>query len=390
MNRIYLDHNATTPVDPRVLEHFVATERTCPGNPSSAHATGRHARSVLENARARIAADLAVDHDAVVFVSGGTEANNIAVLGLGPTTHAVVASAAEHPSAREAARRRGCIELPLDAAGRPRFAREFVSTESMSIESAPASVRGVAVVCAVYGQSEVGSLSDVVAARAFADSLGAALHIDASQALGREHLAPALAVADTLALSLHKAGGLRGVGLLIVRRARHHLRALGAGGSQETGRRPGTVSPALATAAAYAVGFAVHEQHERAAAMDRARDAFWQVLASTPGVERISPTTQVVPNTLMLAFRAVPDGRALLPAFDLAGVDASHGSACSSGSPQPPAVLRAMGYDELTARKCVRFSFSHLTMLDAAQQAAHRVVDAVMRLGRARQDHHRP
>jgi cysteine desulfurase len=368
--RLYLDHNATTPVDPRVLERFVAVERSCPGNPSSVHTAGRRARAVVEDARRSIAARLAVDHDAVLFTSGGTESNNLAVLGVGDPAHGVVASAAEHPSVIEAPRRRGRIELPVDAEGRARFTAEWLPPD-----------RPIALVCAVFGQSEVGSLSDLAAARSLADALGAALHVDASQALGRVDLAPVAAAADTWTLALHKAGGLRGSGVLVVRTPALALRPLGAGGGQELGLRPGTVSPALAAAAATAVALALDEQEQRAAAMRAARDAFLSGLADSYAgtVQRLSPSRDVLPNTSMLAFPGVRDGRTLLPALDLAGVDASHGTACSSGSPQPAAVLLAMGLDEAAARRCVRFSFSHHTMIDAAQQAAGLVADALAR-----------
>lgn len=372
MSRIYLDHNATTPVDPRVLERFVATEQAFPANPSSPHAAGRRARAILEEARQSIADRLAVEQEAVVFVSGGTEANNMAVLGLGPPTGAVVASAAEHASVLEAAKRRGLVELTVQPDGRPHF------DESR----ARSAVRPPALVCAVYGQSEVGSLSDLVAARTLADTFGAALHVDATQALGRVDLGPVLARADTVTLSLHKAGGLRGVGLLIVRRGAPELRALSAGGGQEDGRRSGTVSPALAVAAAATVAFAITEREDRSAAMSAARKAFWSEFGSIPEVARITPEHDVLPNTLMLAFDGVSDGRTLLPAIDLAGVDASQGSACSAGAPQPPAVLRAMGMADARARRCVRFSFAATPMLDAAQQAARRVAEVIARLQR--------
>jgi len=372
LKRVYLDHNATTPVDARVLERFLEVERAGVANPSSTHTAGRDARAVLERARQEIAEHLGVGADEVVFVSGGTEANNLAVLGTGPAERGVAASAAEHPSVLAAARRRGLAPLAVHQDGQPCFV-----LAQRPDEPPPA------VVCCIYGQSEVGVLADLDAARGLADSFGATLHVDASQALGRVDLAPAVRVADTLTLSLHKAGGPRGVGLLIVRQRAGALRPLGSGGNQERGVRPGTVSPALAAAAAAAVSFAVTERAQRAGVMRVALHAFWTRLATLPGVTRVTPVESVLPNTLLLAFPCVHDGRMLLPAIDLAGVDASHGSACSSGSTLPPAVLLAMGHDEEMARRCVRFSFSHTTMIDAAQVAATRVHEAVARLMRA-------
>jgi cysteine desulfurase len=373
--RIYLDHNATTPVDPRVLARFVEVETSVAGNPGSLHTAGRHARAVVEDARREIARALAVDDADVVFTSGGTEANNIVVLGLGDSTRPVLASAGEHASVLEPARRRGLVELASDAHGRARF------DTTPPYEIAPA------LVCAVYGQSELGSLNDLNAARRCADDLRAALHVDASQALGRVDVRAATASADTVAMSLHKAGGLMGMGLLIVRRSAPELRAPYGGGGQERGVRPGSVSPALAAAAALAVRLSIDEHAERARTMAAARQAFLAELCA-PGVEQprvecLTPLAHSLPNTLMLAFPGVADGRALLPALDLAGVDASHGAACSSGSPLPPLVLRALGHDDEYARRCVRFSFSHLTMIDAAQVAAQRVRAVLVRLARA-------
>jgi cysteine desulfurase len=354
--RYYLDHNATTPVDPRVLARFLEVEAACPGNPSSAHAAGRRAAAAVEQARSTIAQLLAVDEDEVLFVSGGTEANNMAVLGLGAPQERVAASVGEHPSALQPAKRRGWLELGVDRDG-----RTVLAAQDMVVER-------VAALCLVHGQSEVGVVQDVAAARAWADRHGALLHVDASQTLGRVELQTAVAVADTLTLSMHKAGGLKGVGVLVARR-RAGLRALLHGGGQERGLRSGTVSPALAAAAARTVELAFAEREARAAAMRSAREAFYAVVAESPSIVRWTPDAASLPNTLLLEFSAIVDGRALLPAFDLAGVEASHGSACASGSPQPPPVLLAMGCSEAQARRCVRFSVSAHTSIDAAQQA---------------------
>ncbi|HLU40584.1 MAG TPA: aminotransferase class V-fold PLP-dependent enzyme [Planctomycetota bacterium] len=371
-DRIYLDHNATTPIDSRVLERYVEVESAHPANPSSAHTSGRRARAVVEDARAQIARSIGVAADEVVFVSGGTEANNMVVLGLGDPALGVVASAAEHASVLEPARRRGLIELPVDAVGRTRF------------EMVPSDVHAAAVVCAVHGQSEVGSVLDLAAARRAADRLGAALHVDASQTLGRVDLSDAVRYADTLALSMHKAGGPKGIGVLVVRRSAATLRPLFGGGGQERGLRSGTTSVALAAAAALTVELAVQEREQRARAMSEARAAFLAELArGSCRFTCLTPLDGSLPNTAMIEFPCVRDGRTLLPAIDLAGVDASHGAACASGSPLPPLVLRAMGRDEAEARRCVRFSFAGVAMIDRAQEAARRVREAIEIVERA-------
>jgi cysteine desulfurase len=169
-----------------------------------------------------------------------------------------------------------------------------------------------------------------------------------------------------LTLSAHKVGGLRG-GSVLIAKAANRLRPLIVGGEQELGLRPGTVSPALAASTALSVRLAVEEQPMRAAAMAAARHAFAACLDAETRSRCLTPE-HALPNTAMYLFDGV-DGRNLLPALDMAGIDASQGSACSSGSPAPPRVLSAMGFGADDARRCVRFSFSHLTSEDDAALA---------------------
>lgn len=360
---LFLDHNAGAPVDERVLAHFAVVERDCPGNPSSVHGVGRRARAVVEDARERIAAALAVRGDDVLFVSGGTEANNLAVLGLGEPGAPVLLAAVEHPSVREPAALRGTLAWAVDASG-------------CAIVAEPEGKPGL--VALVHAQSEVGSLQPVAEAAQLAQRLGVPLHVDAAQTLGRVPLHDVVRLADSVSLSPHKCGGLRGAGVLVVREAERALRPLLRGGAQEHGLRPGTTSPSLAAATAVAVELAVREQPVRAASMARARDAFVRELARAAPPHRLLTPQEALPNTAMVAFVGV-DGRNLLPAIDLAGVAASHGSACSSGSPQPPRVLLAMGLDESEARACVRFSFGAGLDDELAREAARRVAAAVAR-----------
>jgi cysteine desulfurase len=206
-----------------------------------------------------------------------------------------------------------------------------------------------------------------------ARKLAVPLHVDAAQTLGRVKLAEALEWATSLALSPHKAGGLRGSGVLV---ARGTLRPLLHGGGQERGLRPGTVSPALVAANALAIELACREQDARALAMSTARAEFLGALRSLRH-EVVTPLQGSLPNTAMVWFPGV-DGRALLPALDLAGVEASQGSACSSGSPMPPRVLLAMGLEQERARACVRFSFA--PQGDGARAAGEVVAQVVARL----------
>ena len=357
----YLDHNAGSPVEPRVLQRFLEVEQGCPGNPGSLHAAGRKSRAVLEEARSKVAEVFGVSDSNVYFVSGGTEANNLAVLGSGDPNNPVLLSEVEHPSTLDACEPRGRVLWQVDSFGRARI----------EDPGCP-----VGLLCLVHGQNEVGSLQPIEEAADLANKLSVPLHVDASQTLGRVSLGAVLQRAGTVALSAHKVGGLRGMGVLIAKGG-GQLRPLMRGGGQESGLRPGTTSPALAAATALAVELAVLEQVGRARAMQEARQAFESGL-SCVDVQRLTPEDSL-PNTLMLMFPGV-DGRNLLPALDLEGVEASQGSACSSGSPHPPVVLRAMGLGEEQARACVRFSFSHHDRPESTARSGADVAKVVRRL----------
>ncbi|MBL8739027.1 MAG: aminotransferase class V-fold PLP-dependent enzyme [Planctomycetes bacterium] len=360
----FCDHNAGAPVLPEVLERFVAVERDCPGNPASSHAAGRRARAVLEDARERIAAVFGLAAGDVLFVSGGTEAANLAVTGLGDPNLPVLLSPAEHPAVREPAERRGLHEWQVDADGATRVTEPSVP---------------VGLVACVHAQSELGTLQPVEAAAALAGRLGLPLFVDAAQTLGRCPVAPVLALASAVALSPHKCGGLRGHGVLMGHGLQHQLRPLLVGGGQEFGLRPGTQSPALAAANAFAIERAAAETEVRAARMHAAREAFLGGLAASGAVHRLlTPRARSLPNTAMLHFPGI-DGRNLLPTLDLAGVFASHGSACSSGSPMPPRILRAIGLDDETARACVRFSLGWSDDTRTSQDAGRHTGEVVRR-----------
>jgi len=361
--QFHLDHNAGTTVDPRVLEHYVAVERSCPGNPASVHALGRRAAAIVEAARAQVASALQVEPDGVVFCSGGTEANNCAVLGLGDPGLPVLLAPVEHPSVLEPARLRGVAPWSVDAGGR-------------ALVTQPD--RRIGLLCLVHAQSELGTLQPVVAAADLAANLQVPLHVDAAQSLGRVPLDEILR-ADSIALSPHKCGGLRGGGVLVLRNRGGALRPLLRGGGQERGRRAGTVSPALAAANALAIDLAVRETSARGLRMAAARDAFVRALQRARVRCRSLTPAAALPNTAMIAFLGV-DGRNLLPALDLEGVVASHGSACSSGSPQPPAILAAIGLDEAAARACVRFSFGRDDDEERGVSAAARVAAVLARI----------
>lgn len=361
----FCDFNAGAPALPEVVARFVEVEARCPGNPASAHGAGRRARAELEQARQRLAAALGVAAADVVFTSGGTEAANLAVLGLGDPNLPVAMAPTEHAAAHEPAQTRGVVAWAVDPAG-----RAIVTTPTQPI----------GLVALVHAQSELGAVQPVDAALDVAAALGVPGFVDAAQTLGRVPLAPLFARGAVVALSPHKAGGLRGHGALVGPDLAHRLRPLLRGGAQELGVRPGTQSPALAAANALAVELAVREQAERAARMAAGRDAFLAALAATGVAHRVlTPLATSLPNTAMLHFPGV-DGRNLVPALDLAGIQASHGSACSSGAPTPPRILTAIGLLEAEARACVRFSFGWRDDLESLRTTGGRTGEVVRAL----------
>ena len=364
---LFCDFNAGAPPLPEVLEEFVAVERRCPANPASVHAAGRRARGELERAREKIATVFDLRADEVVFTSGGTEAANLAVRGLGDPDLPVLLAGHEHAAVLEPASRRQIVHWDIDATG-------------AAIVRDPEVAFGL--VCLVHAQSELGTLQAVGEARQLAAAKNVPCFVDAAQTLGRVDLHDVLQQGCVVALSPHKAGGLRGHGVLLGRELAAHLQPLLRGGGQEFGLRPGTQSPALAAANALAIERAIGETPQRARAMAAMRGAFLEALRTAGTLHRVlTPLANSVPNTVMLCFEGI-DGRNLLPALDLAGIHASHGSACSSGAPTAPRVLDEVGIDATLARACVRFSFGWHDDVDRGREAGGRVASVVERIAK--------
>lgn len=333
--RVYLDHNASAPVRPEALA--AATEAmACAGNASSVHGDGRRARALLEDARDRVAALAGAAPRRVIFTSGATEANNLALAGSG---RRLLVSAVEHPSVLEAAA--GGRRIPVDGEG----LIDLAALERLLRED-----EAPALVSVMAANNETGALQPLGEAIALARRAGALVHCDAVQAAGRSD--GPWREADLISLSGHKLGGVQGAGALIVRdgvalAARQH------GGGQELGRRAGTEAlPAIAAFGAAA----------RAAPGDDAgRLARWRdgleraMLAAVPGTVVLAAGAPRLANTLCAAHPAI-DAETMVIAFDLAGISISAGAACSSGKMAPSHVAAAMGRGDL-ARRALRFSF---------------------------------
>ncbi len=381
MKRVYLDHTASTPLRPEVRAHFCAELERLRANASSVHASGRApaARAAVDQARERVAAALRVHEDEIVFTSGGTESDNLAVLGAlraAPAGAGLLTSAIEHSAVLECARvaeREGRpVELlPVDARGR------------IDPEQALAHVRSSrpALVSIQAANNEVGSLGPLAEIGGGLRALGAAralFHTDAAQALGRVPLELRAHGIDLASFSAHKLGGPLGVGVLYKRKGLE-LRPLLYGGGQEQGLHPGTENAPALSAAALAIELAVAERASHAARMRELCLLCWQQ------VQRVWPQARVhgpdpadelrLCNTLNLGLPGL-DGRVLVARLDLEGLEVSAGSACASGSLEPSHVLLAMGLAAEDARAGVRVSFGR----ENDAQDVHTAVEILRRV----------
>jgi len=354
--RIYLDHNATTPVRTEVADAMLRVLRGVPGNPSSVHAEGAAARAEVERARERVAALLGVTGAEVVFTAGATEANNTALCAIAAGRpdgrRHVVVSAVEHPSvdaALDELARRGhpVTRVPVDRSGR------------VAPDAVEAALRDdTALVSLIWANNETGVIQPVEAVAELAHARGAWLHSDATQAVGKHPIRPGALPVDLSSLSAHKLGGPKGVGCLVVR-AGVPFAPLLHGGPQERRRRGGTENVAGVVGLGVACELAQRELPERVAAAGRLRDRLWDgVAAKVPGARRNGDPAHVLSNTLNVTFPGT-QGELLLQALDLEGVAASAGAACASGSIEPSHVLVAMGFEPAEARATLRFSVGH-------------------------------
>ena len=364
---VYLDHAATTPMLPVAIEamtrHLGET-----GNPSSLHASGRRARRVVEEARETIAQALDCRPGDVVFTSGGTESDNLALKGTywarrdaDPRRVRVLASAIEHHAVLDPlmwlAEEGGAeVELlPVDQQGRLR-----VEVLRESIERDPGSV---ALVSVMWANNEVGTLQPIDEVVALAAPYGIPVHTDAIQAVGAVPVGFAASGVDLMTLTGHKIGGPYGVGALIVRRELE-VTAMMHGGGQERDIRSGTLDPPAIAGFAAAVEAAVKAQGEHAGRMAGLRDRLLaEVLRVVPEAIANGHPSERLPGNAHLRFPGCA-GDSLLMLLDARDIECSTGSACSAGVAQPSHVLMAMGMDEADALSSLRFSLGH-TSTDA-------------------------
>jgi cysteine desulfurase len=363
----YLDHAATTPMLPEAIEAYAATAHDV-GNASSLHAPGRLARRRVEEARERVAAALGSRPSEVIFTSGGTESDNLAVKGMfwarrsaDPARARLVASAVEHHAVLDAVewlvRHEGATVtwLPVDHLGR-------VSEDALA-DVLDRHAAELSLVTSMWANNEVGTVQPIPALAALAAARGVAMHTDAIQAVGQIPVDFAASGVTALTVTGHKLGGPAGVGaLLLVREA--ECTPLLHGGGQERDVRSGTLDVAGITAFSVAVEMAVKNQQEYAARVGALReDLVRRVSVAVPDAVLNGDPADRLPGNAHFSFPGC-EGDALLLLLDAQGVACSTGSACSAGVAQPSHVLLAMGADEAAARSSLRFTLGHTSTAD--------------------------
>lgn len=371
---VYLDHNATTPMDSAVWEAMQPYSRAAFGNPSSRHAPGRQARAALETAREQVAALVNAHGARVVFTSGGTEANNLALLGAVPDPRGAVAvSAIEHSSVLEparalAARGRRVDFLPPDAQGR-------ITPEALDGALTPETQ----LVSIMTANNETGVIQDIAALAARAR--GALVHTDAVQAAGKIELDFTAGGVHLMSLSAHKINGPKGVGALVVHK-RVDLEPLLRGGGQEGGMRAGTENVAGIVGFGAAAELARRTLQTRAAHAAALQARLEARLRGLAGVEIFGAGAARLGNTVFFAVRGI-DGGTLLLKLDQSGFAVGSGSACASERPDPSHVLLAMGIDRERAYGALRVSFgagNTAEQVDLFAEALEREIAALRRM----------
>jgi cysteine desulfurase len=355
---IYLDHSATTPVRPEVLEAMLPFFGSRFGNPSSTHRWGREARVALDEARERLARALGAHADEICFTSGGTEADNLAVIGawraLRQSRPAIVSTPIEHKAVLAAVHE-------IEAEGGVVRVVDVSADGIVDASSFAAAVGDDTALCSVmWVNNEIGTVQDIAALTGAAKARGALFHTDGVQALGKVAIDLRSLPVDYLSISGHKVGAPKGIGALFVRRGAP-ITPMMYGGTQDRGRRPGTENVAMSIGFARAVELAVEEREAETARVRQLRDALEAaLLAKIPdavvhgrGAPRAAHILNIsVPGT---------DSESMLMALDLQGVACSAGSACQSGSIDPSHVLTALRVPHEQAVASIRFSLGSLT-----------------------------
>ncbi len=352
---IYFDHNATTPLDERVLVAMLPFLQTHYGNASALYKIGRIARSAIDSARAQVAALVSVQPEQVIFTSGGTESNNLALQQLA-TDGTLLISAIEHPSIVEPALQKPTQGAQLLIAAVD--ANGLIQPELLDSRTWQAGD----LISWQLANNETGVIQPLSSLVSRLRDQNVIIHTDATQALGKIPVVFNDLGVDMLSLSSHKLYGPKGCGALIVKPGLK-LKPLLFGGSQERGLRAGTENVANIVGFGKAAALALHEQTQRQQQLLNLRDQLEQGLKSIPGVVIFSESAQRLPNTVQWGMPN-QDGEMLLMQLDQQGIAVSSGSACASGGGKPSPILTAMGVPEALAKSALRISLGHTNNAD--------------------------
>jgi cysteine desulfurase len=374
-HRVYLDHNATTPVDPRVLEAMLPFLRDDFGNPSSLHWYGQRARAAVEEARAEVAALVGADPAEIVFTAGGSESDNTALRGVKVKEPrlGIVCSAIEHHAVLNTAK-------AMRDEGRPVGLAPVGESGVLDPDDLAARVDDrTSLVSVMLANNETGVVQPVAEAAAIARARGALVHCDAVQAAGKVPIDVRAVGVDLLTLSAHKLYGPKGVGCLYVRRGTP-MAPLVRGGAQERNRRAGTENVAGVVGFGAAATLARQGLEAEARRVAALRDRLEARLLAIPGARRNGEGPRV-PNTSNVSFEGL-DAEALLIALDLEGIAASTGAACAAGGIEPSHVLRAMGLPPERVQSSLRLSLGRTTTQEEVEHAGDVIAAVVARMGR--------
>ncbi len=374
MRRIYFDNNATTPLLPKVFEAMQPYLLEGFGNASSIHQQGQHARAAVEAAREQVAGLLGARPSEIVFTSGGTEADNLALFGLVAPGDHVVSSTVEHHAVLNACKRLEemgvavtYVACSADGVVRPENVRESLRPETKLISI-------------MMANNETGALQKVEEIGAIAREADVYFHTDAVQAAGKVPIDVERIGCDLLTIAAHKMHGPQGVGALFVRRATL-LRSMHVGGRHERGRRAGTENLAgivgMGKAAELSLDWMATGGAEN---MSSLRD--WMeraILGAVPGTRANSAEAERVPNTSSIVFDGI-EGEGFVISMDLKGISVSTGAACSSGAIEPSHVLTAMGLTPDEARASIRFSLGKQNTQEEVEYVLTRIPEVVGKL----------
>lgn len=359
MRRVYLDHAATTPVDPEVAELMAEVLREVPGNPSSIYAEGRRARALVDRSRDEVAQAIGADPAEIVFTSGGTEADNLALRGVLKAREGdadgIVTTAIEHHAVLDTAHdleahgQARVTVLPVDRDGR-------VSADAV----ARAIDADTAIVSVMHGNNEIGTLEPIDAIGAVCRERGVTFHSDAVQTVGAIAIDVRSMRIDLLSVNAHKFYGPKGVGALYVRKGTR-IATVQTGGGQERGRRTGTENVAGIVGLGAAMRIATARRAAESARQIALRDRLIREIRSRiPEATLTGHPTERLPNNVSFCFRGT-QGEALVVSLDLEGFSVSSGSACTSGNTDPSHVLLALGLDRDLAQGSLRLTLGRDT-----------------------------